>query len=215
MLIACWSSKGGSGTTAVAAGLAVVMASADPRGAVLADLCGDGAAILGLPEPEGPGLSDWLAAGDDVPDDGIRRLELDAARGVRLLPRGTLPLDATRAPALADHLVADPRPVVADCGTLVDETARIVAEQASASLLVLRPCFLAVRRALLAPTRPSGVVLVEEDGRALSSRDVEEVLGVPVRARIECSREVARLIDCCLLTARLPRRVARALRGAA
>ena len=215
MLIACWSSKGGSGTTAVAAALVVAVASASPREAVLADLCGDGPAVLGLPEPQGPGLSDWLAAGDEVPDDGMARLEIDAPGGVKLLPRGTLPFDAGRAPALVECLAADRRPVVADCGTLVHETARVIAEKASVSLLVLRPCFLAVRRALVAPVRPSGVVLLEEEGRALSGRDVEELLGVPIRARIECSREIARIIDCGMLTAGLPRRVARALRGVA
>src|SRR5207244_1847840 len=80
-------------------------------------------------EPDGPGLSDWLAAGDEVPDDGMARLEIDAPRGVRLLPRGTLPLDAAPAPSLAEHLVADPRPVVADCGTLARETAPVIARR--------------------------------------------------------------------------------------
>ena len=56
-------SEGRAFTNMLARALAVALASASPRGAVLADLCGDGAAVLGLPEPDGPGLSDWLAAG--------------------------------------------------------------------------------------------------------------------------------------------------------
>src|SRR5438270_14062305 len=151
MLIACWSSKGGSGTTVVAAALAVALSGSAAGGAVLADFCGDGPAVLGVPDPDGPGLSDWLAAGDDVPPDGIRRLEVDVARGVKLLPRGSLPLDAGRAVALADVFAADGRPVVADCGTLVGRTARTIAAKATSSLLVVRPCFLALRRALVAP----------------------------------------------------------------
>jgi MinD-like ATPase involved in chromosome partitioning or flagellar assembly len=215
MLIACWSSKGGSGTTVVAAALAVALAGSVASGALLADFCGDGAAVLGVPDPDGPGLSDWLAAGEEVPADGIRRLEVDIARGLKLLPRGSLPFDAGRANALSEVFAADPRPVVADCGTLVDEAAQVVAASASSSLLVVRPCFLALRRALVAPVRPTGVVFVSEAGRALGSRDVEELLGVPVRARIECLPEVARMVDAGLLTSRLPRRMVRALRGAA
>ena len=219
MLIACWSSKGGSGTTVVAAALAVALSGpssgSSPGGVVFADFCGDGPAVLGVPEPEGPGLSDWLAAGDDVPPDGISRLEVDVIRGLTLLTRGSLPFDARRAAALAAAFAADTRPVVADCGTLVDEAAQVVAANAARSLLVVRPCFLALRRALLAPVRPTGVVLLNEGGRALGGRDVEELLGVPVRARVECLPEVARMVDAGLLTSRLPRRMVRALRGAA
>jgi len=215
VLIACWSSKGGSGTTVVAAALAIALSGSSAGGAVFADFCGDGPAVLGVPEPEGPGLSDWLAAGDDVPPDGITRLEVDVIRGLTLLARGSLPFDAGRAAALAAAFAADTRPVVADCGTLVDEAAQVVAANAARSLLVVRPCFLALRRALLARVRPSGVVLVHEAGRALGGRDVEELLGVPVRARVECLPEVARMVDAGLLTSRLPRRMVRALRGAA
>jgi hypothetical protein len=215
VLIACWSSKGGSGTTVVAASLAVALSGLSPGGVLFADFCGDGPAVLGVPEPEGPGLSDWLAAGDEVPSDGISLLEVAVARGVKLLPRGSLPFEAGRAAALADVFAADARPVVADCGTLTEEAERVVAAHASSSLLVVRPCFLALRRALLAPVRPSGVVLLNEPGRALGGRDVEELLGVPVRARIDCLPEVARMIDAGLLTSRLPRRMVRALRGAA
>jgi hypothetical protein len=219
VLIACWSSKGGSGTTVVAAALAVALCGSPSGtaggGVVFADFCGDGPAVLGVPEPEGPGLSDWLAAGDDVPADGISRLEVDVIRGLTLLARGSLPFDAGRAGALAAAFAADARPVVADCGTLVDEATQIVAANAARSLLVVRPCFLALRRALLAPVRPNGVVLLDEGGRALCGRDIEEMLGVPVRARVECLPEVARMVDAGLLTSRLPRRMVRALRGVA
>ncbi|HYX44837.1 MAG TPA: hypothetical protein VE760_07320, partial [Acidimicrobiales bacterium] len=87
MLIACWSPKGGSGTTVVSAALALVLASAGQT--LLADLAGDVPAALGLSGPGGPGLSDWLAAGRDVPDDALARLEVEVGPRLRLLPRGT------------------------------------------------------------------------------------------------------------------------------
>ena len=36
MLISCWSAKGGSGTTVVAASLAILLSRGEPAGAVLA-----------------------------------------------------------------------------------------------------------------------------------------------------------------------------------
>ena len=121
MLVACWSVKGGSGTTVVAAGLALVLARSvpaeppvpgptaapvplahDSRGApgvLLVDLAGDLPAVLGLPEPERPGVAEWLASDADVPDDAFGLLEVDAAPGLRLVPRGSGELPPRRASA--------------------------------------------------------------------------------------------------------------------
>ena len=59
MLIACWSVKGGVGTTVVAASLAVLLARAAPQGVLLVDLGGDAAVMFGR-EDEGRGIEDWL-----------------------------------------------------------------------------------------------------------------------------------------------------------
>ena len=63
MVTVCWSPKGGSGTTVVAASLALVLAQRE-GGALLVDLAGDVPAALGMPEPSGQGAVDWLAAPD-------------------------------------------------------------------------------------------------------------------------------------------------------
>ena len=89
------------------------------------------------------------------------------------------------------------------------------ATAADLSLLVIRPCYLALRKALAAPIRPAGVVLVNEPGRVLSRRDVEDVLGIPVRAEIAYEESVARAVDAGLLGSRIPRTLERALRAAA
>ena len=85
MLIACWSVKGGSGTTVVAASLALLLASS-ASGVLLADLAGDAPAVLGLPEPMGEGLYDWLDATADA--SALNRLAVEAAPGLSLIPRG-------------------------------------------------------------------------------------------------------------------------------
>ncbi len=221
MLIACWSAKGGSGTTVVSVALAALLARSSPSGALLVDLGGAGPggdipAVLGLAEPAGPGLGEWLSSGDAVPADALARLEVPGPGGLRVLPTGVQPLVATgRLEVLAAVLAADPRPVVADCGCLPGGPGLAVAAAASVSLLVLRPCYLSLRRALRVPLRPSGVILVSEAGRSLGRSDVEEVLGVPVRAVVAIDPAVARAVDAGLLPTRLPRGLERALRHAA
>jgi hypothetical protein len=218
----CWSVKGGSGTTVVAAALAVLLARRPGPGALLVDLAGDGPAVLGLAEPDGPGLAGWLAAGSGVPADGLSRIEIAVDEQLGLLPRGLGPLGPLdRAEALADLLAAEPRSVVVDAGLLHwpddsdDPVAAVLVASASSSLLVTRACYLSLRRIVAAPVRPSGIVLVAEAGRALGRRDVEQVVGVDVVAEVLVDPAVARAVDAGLLAGRLPRALERALGRAA
>jgi len=219
MLIACWSVKGGSGTTVVSVALAVMLARSHRSGVLLADLAGDVPAALGVADPCDPGLTGWLATGTSVPADALARLELDVGNGVSLLPRGTGSFggaghDRERMGVLSGLLAADPRPVVADCGVLGGAGgAGDVAAEATHSLLVTRACYLALRRVTGAPIRPSGVVLVSEPGRAIGRSDVESVVGAPVRAEIAALPAVARAVDAGVLASRLPRSLDRALRA--
>jgi hypothetical protein len=225
VLICCWSVKGGSGTTVVATALAALLARDAAAGALLVDLAGDVPAVLGCGEtapPDGTGLADWLAAGEEVPADGLARCERPVGRRLRLLERGDGPLRPARADVLGSVLGADPRPVVADCGVLgaagpagQGEAAAALAAAATRSLLVVRPCFLALRRAVRAPLRPSGVVLVVDDGRAITVDDVESVLGVPVLASLRVLPGIARAVDAGTLAGQLPRTLERELRHVA
>ena len=84
MLIACWSVKGGVGTTVVAAALASSLAHlyADVGGSLLVDLAGDMPTALGLPEPGDPGLTGWTRAGAVTTDTSMgssRCLQLSPA----------------------------------------------------------------------------------------------------------------------------------------
>jgi len=211
LFVACWSVKGGSGTTVVTAALALLIATAG-HDALLVDMAGDLPATLGIPEPDGPGLAEWLGAGPDVPADALARLEVDAGANLALLPTGgALPDAPKRAEELAVLLAADRRVVVADCGSSPNATALAMAAGAGLSLLVLRPCYLALRRALKAPVEPSAVVLVGEPQRALQQPDVEDVLGLRVRAVIPWKPAIATAVDAGLLARRLPAPLLRAL----
>lgn len=227
MLVTCWSAKGGVGVTVVAVALAVLLGRRTPGGALLADLGGDGPAALGLPEPDSPGLAGWLAGGAAVPADALGRLEVEVTHDLALLPRGTGALVADRAEVLAALLAGCPRPVVVDCGTSTvgtggtgaaggpNEVVRPLLGCAQRSVLVTRPCYLALRRAMALAQRPSEVVLVREPGRVLSRHDVEHVVRAPVTAEVELDPAVARAVDGAGLAGRLPRSLERGLRDAA
>jgi cellulose biosynthesis protein BcsQ len=209
--------KGGSGTTVIAAAVSLLLARRLPGQVVLVDAGGDLPAALGLPDLGGPGVLDWLATPGLDPA-ALRRLEVDAGAGLRLLPRGSSANangdgGADPAERLAEAL-DDRSAVVVDAGP-ASPLAFDLAASATVSLLVLRPCYLALRRALAAPVRPSAVVVVEEPRRSLDPTDIEDVLGVPVRAVVPWDSSIARCVDAGLLAARLPGPLASALRRAA
>lgn len=220
MLTACWSVKGGSGTTVVAAALVLGLATVERR-VVAADFGGDLPAVLGVPDPNGPGLLDWLEAGPSVPADGLSRIAHDISSELTLIAKGEWTTragagDADAGLRLANGLrvVRGAQPVIADCGNVDSAAVRAFVAAADRSLLVLRPCYLALRRAVSAP-RPTAVVLVTEPERSLGAADVEAVLGVPVVATIGWEPGIARAVDAGLMTARMPRRLASALRDIA
>ncbi len=220
--IACWSAKGGSGTTVVAVALATMRGRESEHGALLVDLAGDCASAMGLPEQTGPGVSEWLAAGAEVPADALGRIEQEVSERIALLSSGRGPIEGVdRARELLATLDADPRDVVIDLGRIVgatgvvSEVAAMLAAGAEQSLLVTRPCFLSLRRTLASPVRPTGVVLVTEEGRALGRREVSDIVGVPVVAEVPVDASVARAVDAGTLAMRMPRGFERWLRHAA
>lgn len=207
MIITCWSVKGGSGTTVVAATLGLISAKRSPT--LLVDLAGDVPAALGLPDAPGPGVGDWLDSGADRR--ALKALERVGGTSLGLLPAGH-PSTASGDP-LADALAADGRTIIVDAGVVRAGPSFDLAAAATTSLLVVRGCYLALRRAAAAPLRPSGVVFVNEPGRTLTKRDIETVLGIPVVAEVELDPAVARAVDAGLLACRLPRSLERALRS--
>jgi hypothetical protein len=204
----CWSAKGGSGTTVVAAALAL----AGRAESLLVDLDGELPAVLGLPEPTGQGISDWLASDAVAP--AVLDLALAVDRTTSLVPRGTAGVDlaSPRWPELIAWLDARGH-VVIDAGTTPPHSELV--QPGVRSLLVTRGCYLALRRAVASAARPHGIVLVAEPGRSLRRREVEQSIGAPVVATVSLDPAVARAVDAGLLNAYLPKALRRELRGAA
>jgi hypothetical protein len=205
-LTVCWSAKGGSGTTVVAAALALG-SSAD---SLLIDLDGELPAALGVPEPSGQGLSDWFAS--DAAERSVLELATKVAGTTRLVPRGpsAIPSDSARWPALRKFLTTAPFDVIVDagCGAPPPD----LRAEHTRGLLVTRPCYLSLLRASRLP-RPDGIVLVAEHGRSLTAADVARSIGAPVVACVDIDPAVARAVDAGLLAARLPSSMLKSLQA--
>ena len=215
MLVALWSPKGGSGTSVLAAACAAVLARRG--GCRLADLAGDQPAILGLGADPATGIAEWLATGPDAPVDALDRLSVEVAPGLQLVPAGTrrvlAPSPAAEAgAALGAALRAGHRPCVVDAGRADDPATRMVVEVADASVVVVRGCYLTLRRAVHAPLTPraAGIAFLDEPGRSLGPSEARDVLDRPVLTRVPVRAPIARAVDAGVLAVRTPEALARA-----
>ena len=213
-MIVCWSVKGGSGTTVVAAALALVLAQRLDVGARLIDLSGDPPSALGMSEPASEGIAEWLSATDHPGADALNNLMLPVTSHLGVIPRGRniiVPslVNPDRLRDLALAVAQSPMPTVVDAGSGL-ATIPII-EYATRSLLIIRPCYLALRRASLLTTPPHGVIVITEPGRALGVHDVESVVGAPVLAEIPFDPAIARAVDAGLLAGRVPTLLAKHL----
>lgn len=199
----CWSAKGGSGTTVVAAALALVTGQRRPT--LLVDLAGDAPAALGLAPPSGPGVAEWLAS-PSADALALANLAVPVTDGVELLHCGGAFPAHPRWADLAACLAQLERAVIIDAGTGVPPVE--LHHAAQHRLLVLRPCYLSVRRAVAQGVQPTGLVVVHEPGRVLTARELSRVMGAPLVAEVDYDPNVARCVDAGLLRTRLPRPLA-------
>lgn len=214
MLTICWSAKGGSGTSTVTAGLAALTAQCQFQHShssttLIIDLAGDLPAIYGVAYPTN-GLTDWLTRSID---DDFSDLGIDCGPSIKLIATGSLPLpEATsslwnRLATIVDEEVTRGNHVFIDvgCHPIPPALLQRVAVHARRTLLVLRPCYLALRRAMNDGTESDGVVLITGGGRILIRKDVESVLGLPVVAEVPLDSDIARRVDSGLFHSHLPR----------
>ena len=187
MFTLCWAAKGGSGTTVVAAGLAL----ASRRDHLLVDLAGDLPLVLGLGGTDALGVTDWVRSTADV--GRLTGLEIGVDATTSLLPMG-----ATGSPGPADErwadlgaaLATDGRDVVVDAGSRALPPPSLLG-LADRRLLVTRPCYLSVLAASRSRFDPTGVVLIDEPGRALGAADVAQAIGAPIVAELLLDPAVA------------------------
>ena len=201
MLASMWALKGGQGTSTTAA-LAAVGVAAD-RPALLVDLCGDQSNLFRV-DPRREGIAEWSAG--DLTARALRHQEVHVTDTLRLLPRGRGPIDPRRAQELVEWLVGSGQveAVIADAGTLDPECGgeardyqlrRMVAQVAVESVLVTKPCYLALRRCEPNTVSPTGVIMVSDMRRALGPADIEQAAGAPVLATVPLDLQIALAAD--------------------
>lgn len=216
MLVLCWSPKGGSGTSVVATGLAIVESrSATDRNndarTVIVDLAGDVPAILGIEDPL-VGIAEWIS---DPTSFDIRTLIVDRETELGVLPRGRATLPESRSGAWS-RLAAELTNLSTSCCTIIVDAGRGPVPRELESVadhryIVVRPCYLALRRARLIDHSSDAVIIVTEPDRALRQADVARVLGLPIAATLDISADIARRVDAGIITSRPSTELIRAL----
>ena len=207
--------KGGVGTSVVAASLALELARVGPWSSdvVVVDFNGDQPDILGIDAAGRHGVVDWLTSPDPVEPSSLENLLVPAAPGLSVLPAGGLlpnvsgSVDPGRIAEMVRAL-GDLGTVVADLGVVGPEVRSpraLIGAASDRRTLVLRPCYLALRRANDLPITVDSVVEVAEDGRALRTLDVEAVMQAAVVARLRVDPAIARAVDSGTITSRRPR----------
>lgn len=179
-------------------------------GATIADLCGDVPVVMGVEaDASSPGLRQWLAAAPTVSANGLSRLMVDVMPGLRLLPRGPLAVRSPDVEVQAGRLRESHvgQPLIVDAGVVGPErqVAAVLEKAATTSILVIRPCYLAVKRVAELEHRADGFVLVEESGRCFDARDISDALGVEHLATLRWDPTVARAVDAGRTKSRPPR----------
>jgi len=194
------SPKGGNGTTVTAAAYALLSSLRGQR-TVLIDLCGDQPATVGMAEPQGPGVNDWLSEHYHGDSAALLAMGNEAIPNLLVVHCGSQFIHGEpRWAALADAISTLPYTVVVDAG--VGRLPTVLHDAATKVITVSRPCYLTLRRATQLP-RPVHAYVLEEPGRALTTNDVVQVLGATLEARIPYEPAIARAVDAGLLPSRV------------
>ena len=114
-MYACWSVKGGSGTTVFASALALSLAEQHGEASII-DLCGDVPSVLGMAEPAGRGIRDWLSSPDRDAQE-LFTMRVSATSRLHVIPAGSA--TSFDENSLEDLMsTAHSHPVVIDFGLL-------------------------------------------------------------------------------------------------
>lgn len=207
--------KGGVGVSAIAAAVASTLSR--QQSVTVVDFCGDQPDIFGCSEetPSAPGVFDWLEADGSVSADALDNLSIEVSSSLRILPPGSRSsaavVSAHRCVELVEHLGRS-GPVIADVGVvgrdLLSEMS-VICGASDRTTLVVRACYLVMRRARMIPIVADDVVEVVEGGRSLRTVDIELVLQQPVISRVPFDPAIARALDAGLVGRRLPRPMSR------
>lgn len=228
-MIAMWGPKGGQGVSVTVAALALAQLQRHHGTVAIVDLAGDQPAVLGTTAQHSVGVLDWL--GGDAPASALRRTVLPVTESLTVVPLGGAVTATGGVPGYSEARVGDlwraveslADMVLVDAGvpgspgeftggqTSTAWLRRLAVEASDTNLVVVRACYLALRRFRGLGLSCDSAVLVHEAQRALGKGDVADALGVPVATTVDHDPAVARSVDAGLLATRVPRRLDRAM----
>ena len=197
MRAALWSPTGGSGVTALSCALALRLSETGP--CTLLDAAGDVQVALGVALDTSLGLTDWLVAGAGRTADSLLRIAEPVTKSLAVVSLGAT--QASFDASTAIDLTAMESAVI-DLGRNA-----VVPVNGAVKLLVIKKCYLAVRRAQNLVQHCDALVVVQEDGRRLSKNDLSEILGKPIAGTVSWDKAVARAVDIGVLQANVPKRL--------
>ncbi len=206
--------KGGVGVSVIAASVAAKLSATIP--VTIVDFCGDQPEIFGVGSDvlAVQGVHDWLSADASVSAAALSNLEIEVHSTLRIIPAGITRSSTVSTERCAELVDVCGRAgmVIADVGVLgADPVAplSLICAAGDQTTMVVRACYLALRKARLCPVVADHVVELVEGGRSLRTIDVEAVLGQPVTSRLAVDPCVARAVDAGLMMKRLPRALRR------
>jgi hypothetical protein len=193
------SPKGGNCTTVTATAYALLLAASGTP-TVLIDLCGDVPAAVGMAEPTTPGINDWLGESSTSDAQSLVAMGTPFDNDLVVLHRGSSFVEGQpRWSDLADAISSSPINIIIDAGiSFIPDELR---HEVSQIIMVVKPCYLSLRRASRMQ-RPTQLFVVCEEGRALTIKDVGHVLGMPVTCEIPYTPAISRAVDAGMLPSR-------------
>ncbi len=202
MITVIYAHKAGQGVTTITATIATLAALAGKR-TLLVDTGTDLPAVLGITEPDRPGLGDYLAN----PNVTLADIVTPISANLDLIHSGkTATTFDTSTYGLLTGGLGHYDSVIIDTTPNAHQWTR----HADARVLVTRPCYLALRNAT-GQRRPDHLIVITEPGRALNPSDIEAVTDTPITATVPYDPAIARAVDAGTLTSRPPRNLTRAL----
>lgn len=191
--------KGGVGTTTIAAAMALGVSQSP----LLVDLAGDLPMVLGISDPPGEGVTDWLCH-DATTRPPLARLAVEVRpQGARLVHAGSA-IRWDRGYFGLTTTLRDETTVIIDNGTGI--AADFDSHIERVKVLVTRSNYLCVRRFVDLATfdwHPDVVVLIHEPGGVNEPQDVERALRLPMIV-VDYDVAISRAVDCGLLASRTP-----------
>lgn len=194
------SPKGGNCTTVTVVAHALLSAQRGQR-TLLIDLCGDIPSVVGMVEPDTPGINDWLYESNTSDAEAMVRLGSPHTDGLVVLHRGSRFVDGQpRWEALAAAVREIPHTVFIDAGT--GFVPHDFLDSVDTVTLVTRPCYLSLKKAVRM-RKPTNVCVIQERDRALTVDDVAHVIGAPVTTMVPWEAGISRAVDAGLLPSRV------------